>query len=345
MMNIERSGGVLTLKQKSLLRGLVCLCAIDSGEKGFLWGRVRLELVLPSNALIRTYVYASDTRSYGENRDFDGYLGGLDAAAGPGVLREIFLPVGASEDFYVDRAGRYIWFMFELLSSGEAPSLRSLRLNIAGDHMLDYLPAIYRQDAFTRRFVSIFDSMFADMEREIEMLPARFDYENAEDEMLSCLAEWVCVDSAGLDDAAIRERIGTAFSDYEDLYTVRGVKRSVKRLVGREPFIIESADVDPNAPDCPDSELYRRIYGDNPYKFFILLEDNTFHNNTERSVFFQKMRNLIPADTEFELILLKRCVQLDWHTYLGINSVVGNYVAAVIDGITTIHYDTTIGAK
>lgn len=55
------------------------------------------------------------------------------------------------------------------------------------------------------------------------------------------------------------------------------------------------------------------------------------------------MQGLIPAGMSLELVLLKQCVQLDWHTYLGINSRVGSYVPAVIDENVTIHYDTTIG--
>ena len=42
-------------------------------------------------------------------------------------------------------------------------------------------------------------------------------------------------------------------------------------------------------------------------------------------------------------MLLKKCIQLDWHAYLGINSVVGSYVPAAIDENTTIHFDTMIG--
>jgi len=55
------------------------------------------------------------------------------------------------------------------------------------------------------------------------------------------------------------------------------------------------------------------------------------------------MRELIPAETTLELVLLKPCVQLDWHTYLGINSQIGSYVQAAIDEKMTIHYNTTIG--
>ena len=59
--------------------------------------------------------------------------------------------------------------------------------------------------------------------------------------------------------------------------------------------------------------------------------------------FLVRMQGLIPAGMSLELVLLKQCVQLDWHTYLGINLARGQHVPAVIDENVTIHYDTTIG--
>ena len=214
-------------------------------------------------------------------------------------------------------------------------------MRVSGDHMTDYLPAIYREQDFTRRFLLIFDSMFLDMEREIVNLPRRMDYESADPAMLSYLASWMCIEEGGGDE--LKARLSSALSDYETLYTVEGVRRSVKRLTGQDPLIIEHFTVAPNRPECSNSELYRRLYGENPCRFFVLLPDGTFKSRQEMGGFRRRMESLIPAGTAMELVLLKPCVQLDWHTYLGINSRIGGYVPAAIDEKTTIHYDTTIG--
>lgn len=60
--------------------------------------------------------------------------------------------------------------------------------------MVDYLPAIYQEEDFTRRFLSIFDSVFTDMDRAIDRLPGQLDYEHAGGELLRYLAQWVCVE-------------------------------------------------------------------------------------------------------------------------------------------------------
>ena len=89
--------------------------------------------------------------------------------------------------------------------------------------------------------------------------------------------------------------------------------------------------------------LYRRLYGEDPYRFFVLLPEDTFAGQREREQFQRDMEEVIPAGMTMQMIQLKPCVQLDWHTYLGINARIGGYVPAVIDEQATIHYDTTIG--
>lgn len=340
---VEPFGDGLRLDCGRATTGLYCMAAVDSGENGFRWSRAVVEAELPPDTALRVYAYASDTRQWGPWPDLDRGIRSLEGDPLP-ALREIFGPPAAeSGDFYIRRTGRYLWLAFQLAATGSAsPCIHALRLWMRGDHMTDYLPAIYQEDDFTRRFLSVFDSVYTDMERAIDELPGRVDYERAEGPLLSYLASWVCVER-GETAQTLRQRIGTALSDYEDRYTLAGVRRSVRRLTGREPILIEYFEVSPNRPDCQDPELYRRLYGEDPYRFFVLLPEDTFSSQRERKEFQRDMEELIPAGMSMRMIQLKPCVQLDWHTYLGINSRVGGYVPAAIDEQVTIHYDTTIG--
>lgn len=335
-------GDALTLAQGER-RGFVCLPALDSGEQGFAWGRLSLDCELALDSVIRTRAYASDTPQVEGFASMEAYLASLGPEAAGSAL---FAPAGRGDDCYIDQSGRYLWLMLEFMASGRPPRLNAVRAHLSGDHMIDYLPAIYRRDGgFTKRFLSIFDSILMDMEQAVYDLPARFDYETASGRMLAYLAQWMCVEAGDGPPDTLAQRIRTAQADYESLYTVEGVRRSVRRLTGREPILIESADVDPNRPGCANSALYRRLYGENPYQFFILLPEDTFSTRARMEAFLSRMRELIPAGTEFELVLLKRCVQLDRHTYLGVNTMVSDYVPVVIDENTTIHYDTMIGGN
>lgn len=323
--------------------GVYCLAAVDSGEKGFQWGRAAVEADLPPDTALRLYARAADTRRWGNWLDLDQGIRALKGDPIP-ALREIFgPPVSDSRDCLLPCVGRYLWVMLELTATGtQTPVIQKLRLWMGGDHMVDYLPAIYQGEDFTRRFLSIFDSMYTDMDRTIDALPGRMDYQHTEGDLLRCLASWVCVERGGSEEH-LREQIRTALPDYEDLYTLEGVRRSVRRLTGREPILIEPFQVSPNRPDCQDPALYRRLYGEDPYRFFVLLPEDTFSGQKEREQFQRDMEEVIPAGMTMQMIQLKPCIQLDWHTYLGINARIGGYVPAVIDEQATIHYDTTIG--
>jgi phage tail-like protein len=323
--NIEHAGDALTIRRSASSAASVYLGAVDSGERGFVWGRVSLEAELPQDTLIRTCAFASD-----------------DALEDP--EDEAYLPVGESEDFYLAAEGRYLWLKLVFIGSEHAPVLHAVRLWMYGDHMLDYLPEIYRGNDFTKRFLSVFDSIAMDTEREIERMPERFDFERASGDMLRHLASWLSAEDEDFeDDASLREYMRSLSGVYESLYTAEGVRRSVRRLTGREPLIIESADVDPNSPDCPDSGLYRRLYGENPYRFFILLPEDTFENSRELAAFTRRMGKLIPANTSFSTVLLTPGARLDRHSYLNINTMVSDYTQAVIDESRAMNSDTTIG--
>ena len=229
---VEPWGDGLRLDSARAATGVYCMAAVDSGENGFSWGRAAVEADLPPDTALRVYAYASDHRGWGSWSDLDQGIRSLEGDPMP-VLREVFgPPVSESGDCLLGKTGRYLWVMLELTATGAgAPVVRALRLWMRGDHMVDYLPAIYQEDGFTRRFLSIFDSLYTDMDRAIDALPGEIDFDHARGDLLRYLAQWVCVE-AGEGEALLRERIRTALSDYEDLYTVEGVRRSVRRLTG-----------------------------------------------------------------------------------------------------------------
>ena len=162
------------------------------------------------------------------------------------------------------------------------------------------------------------------------------------DEMLHYLAEWLCL-RPWEDPEQLKTQLPDILDNWEMMYTAEGIRRSARILTGQEPYLIEPASVNPNDPVCRNPALYRKLYGENPYRFFLLFPQETFAGRREMERFLDRMRDRIPAGTELELVLLKPAVQLDVHTYLGINSQIRGYVPASISENVTIHYDTMIG--
>ena len=110
------------------------LFPVDSGESGFAWSRVKLEARLPRDPAVRVFALAGDRPE--REGDF-----------GP--------PCGTGTDFYLGVTGRYLWLALELTgASGESPLVSRVSIRMSGDHMVDYLPAIYQEQDFTYRFLS-----------------------------------------------------------------------------------------------------------------------------------------------------------------------------------------------
>ena len=319
-------------------RGVICLSAVDGGETDFLWSRLRLRASVPRDAGIRIYARASDAPSWPEWEDGP-------APDGLRVAKLFGPPKGGGTDLWLKEHGRYLWLALELTAGGaDGPRIDAVSLRFSGDHMVDYLPEIYQNQDFTYRYLSIFNSMFQDMEQEIDTLSRDVSPESASPEMLGFLAQWLCVRRT-VDPGTLRTELFDLLAGYETMYTPESIRSSAAALAGREPWLIEYFMVDFNDRKCPNPALYRKLYGEDPYRVFLLFPQDTFASQNDIERFLEWMQEMIPAGTELELVLLKPCVQLDWHTYLGINSRIGSYIPAQLNETTAIHYDATIGGE
>jgi len=337
--SVEQRGDSLQLSEGAF-EGVAFLPPFDSGEDDFRWGRVRLQISLPKDASVCIYARASD------EREWDAWQNAAGAPRGTMEARALFgEPKAPCGDAWLSERGRWLWLAIGFSSTGaERPRLDAVSILAESDHLTDYLPAIYQKSEFTYRYLSVFTAMLQDLEERIARSRRQLDPAVADPEMLRYLAHWLCADGS-LPEEELRRALPRAIEEYETMYTVEGIRRSVQRLTGEAPLIIEHFEVDPNDPSCSDPDLYRRLYGDDPYRFFLLLPQGTFTEQRQMEHFLEQLEELVPAETTPELVLLKPCVQLGWHTYLGINSRIGEYVTAVIDELVTIHYDTAIGGQ
>ena len=326
--------------------GFICFPVIDSCEAGFRWSRAWLEGCFPPDTTVRLRCYLSDTMEEVKG-GFDWQVRHLLEKDDPlTAARMLFgTPISDATDFLIPGNGRYLRLMAEIgNTNGEKPYISALRVQTAADHMTDYLPAIYRDDDFTYRFLSIFDSMVSDLEQSINSISRELDIQQANAEMLPYLASWLCLEPIA-DKEALQQIAQTALEDYETMYSVEGIRRTVRRLTGHEAIIIEGKDVDANAADAGNSDMLRQLYGDNPFQFFVLMEEEALPSAQAREEFVEQMKRYIPAGVEMKLVVLRQGVQLGSHTYLEINSMLKGFVPAAIGDNTSIYVDTMIGGN
>ncbi len=116
---------------------------------------------------------------------------------------------------------------------------------------LDYLPAVFRQDEFMGRFLLIFESILAPLERVVDELPLYTDPAVCPAEMLGYLARWVALEpDERLPEARLRRLIASAAEVHRWRGTRRGLKVYLQALTGVEPLITENTDGTRLGRDC-----------------------------------------------------------------------------------------------
>jgi phage tail-like protein len=115
----------------------------------------------------------------------------------------------------------------------------TLAVQAKGDY-LQYLPAIYEDDAFMGRFLMLFESFWGPIERQIDSLPFYFDPRMTPPEFLPWLASWI---DLVLDEQWPEERRRQLLRSAVPLYRKRGTQKGLEDYLeiyaGTRPEVVE----------------------------------------------------------------------------------------------------------
>jgi phage tail-like protein len=138
-----------------------------------------------------------------------------------------------------------LWVAVRFTGDGHSTAiLEQLRIDFDHEGYDEYLPALYHRDpasrAYLHRLLAVFESGFETVEREIDLLPVRFDPEAAPRESLRWLAETIGSDfDAEWTEAIARNVIATAVERYGRRGTLAGLRDSIRALTGLDVRIEE----------------------------------------------------------------------------------------------------------
>jgi phage tail-like protein len=146
---------------------------------------------------------------------------------------------------------RYLWLKLELsgLTPRAAAKVRELRVYYPRLSYLRYLPAVYQENGpsreFLERFLSLFETVFGDLEATIARIPEVFTPEMAPSAFLDWLAQWLDLGIEEDWDAAVKRRlIERAAGLYERKGTPEGLADFIEVVVGQRPLILESFEAE-----------------------------------------------------------------------------------------------------
>ncbi|MFL6332149.1 MAG: phage tail protein [Pyrinomonadaceae bacterium] len=354
------------LAGSSLVKGRYFSRSLDSAEEGTEWHKFVLDAELPANTQVQISYRAADDKQVtvrGSTANLDRYIeeaANLEEeeraqrAADLDALDWSVPAVNAGDALVLDNVGRYLWLRVDLIGGEEAaPSIGSLRLDFPRDTYLRYLPAVYQEDAqsrgFLERFLSLFETFFSETEESIGHLARYFDVDSslATGDFLRWLASWLSIsEDKSWSEEQLRELVRRAPELYRQRGTRDGLEAMIEIFTGTRPLVVEHFQTTGCAQSAAAKrgtdegggqrvqsleEIYRNLYGTDPYCFCVLLWPYRTETRGEKKIVRRlseeerkAVRRIVdaekPAHTCAGLLALQPWINLDMHTYLEVNT-------------------------
>lgn len=339
---------------------------LDSGIKNCTWHRLALQADIPDKTVLDVYFHASDDSALKYAID-DILLSSQSTQEKADQIDKKIQWIGPEKNpkdmLFRGESGRYLWLKLALKTFDEKvrPSVTQMKVFYPRISYLRYLPAIYQEDPVSREFLerllSIFETVFYDLETEISHIFKYFDSDTTPQNFLSWLASWLNI---ALEEDWPEEKkrylIREAYSLYKRKGTLSGIIKLIEIYTGRAAIILEHLRT--GKPIVLGKEFrlgVNTILVQTPVRGFRLGDDSilgrvalrdvvqsledpflqTAHRFTiildltsqEFSLYEKGLRRILneekPAHTAYTLIT-SHDKGMGW-TYIGINSRVGDY--------------------
>lgn len=291
---------------------------LDSWEKETVWHRMVVGALVGGNMAVTVNVYATDSEIEREKIERGRNMRTVEQRmeAMRGLLQ---LSERNPEDMLLHSVqGRYLWIGVILWGNGQkGPEVSLIQVFFPKEVWTSYLPELYqtKEAEFLERFLSVFQTVYGQVEEEIRHGARYLDIQAAPPEVLAAVGRWLNVDNIHLwTTEHLREYLKNGARTYECRGTASGLERMVEIFIGEKPFIQESREE--NAA----------------HRFLLFLSERVVPDQKTYQALKRIVREGKPADMEADVIILRPWLVLGQYTYLGINSYLNEYQEALLDG-------------
>lgn len=309
------------------------LGVIDSAQIDCPWGRLAFEGTMADDAVLTVHVLATNETEFvfdGAPIDINSFvLNDKVEVKDKATLFHSFGAlhhVGSTDLLLYSQKGRYLWVWLELTGAGEA-SFDHFRIYVPGDNFYRTFPEIYHKDGeFFHRYLSIFSSLYGDLQEKIDHLDKYIDVDTCPDEVLPLFADWLGIQLDGnfLDTKSLRTLLKVA----PKLIATKGTKSAIELVVSlfveEDVYIIERNLLNDN-----QRAMGGDLYGDTPYDFTVLI--NRKGNEGLRTRLQFLIDQFKPMRSRGNIVFLGNCSGLDAFSYMDINGTVLQNTPGVLD--------------
>lgn len=351
MENMDFDDGGIQVREGKQTYAAYLSRVMDCGEEEMVWHRFTCKNSGADMAPVRITFYASDSNeveSDGSRCLIQDYLRRTDVSieekkAHLSSFRKKEA-VQTTDILLHEVCGRYFWFLVELYRQNEyLPRLSDMMVYFPKQSWLKYLPEIYEeashQDSFLERYLGIFQSLYEELEYKIVHASALLDPESTEKEFLSWLASWLDIEDSYI---WSENQLRYLLLHAKELFALRGTKEGILRFVklytGEDAFVVEQHQIDWFRSDIEKYTRLKRLYGDSPYEFSVLIKEAGLEKNGSYHVLQKIIEDIKPAYMNFNIVSLKPYIFLGSYSYLGVNSVLERYRPLLLDGSSMVPF-------
>lgn len=321
---------------------------MDSREEGNRWHRAVIRSVAYGDDSIRFCFYCSDSRQvYVEGRLMDWTEVIRSRELDTRKKRELMRPFLTHEilnpqDILLYHArGRYLWLEIQLFCQAEfTPEILDIKIYAENHSFIQYLPEIYQteeQNDFLERYLSLFEAVYQDLDEKIRNAACQLDPRSTRPDFLNWMAEWV-----GITDIHLwpEEKLRILLRGIVRKNLVRGTRQYMEYIVeiftGEKPFFVEYCEIEQYREEPRVYANLKTYYAHGPYEVNILVREQAVPTLREQRALKKVIENMKPAHIEVHLVILRPYIYLNQNVYIGINSALGTYERALLNGVAGI---------
>lgn len=353
MEHVAVSPGGITVEPGFFGKAVFFSRVLDSAREGTIWNRMTSHINENGHAAIQISFYTSDELVFeeqGQLVNMNDFLrsGELSVSEKKERLRPFLREkLSYGRDLLLHGLeGRYLWFLLEIYPQTEdVIELGDFMVSFPVQSWTTYLPEIYQKEmgnnSFLDRYLSIFQSLYDDMGSQIRSIVSCLDPRTAGYEYLGWMAEWLDVEEPHMwNERQLRFLLEHAMEFQEFRGTRRGIELFVELYTGEKPFVVEWQDWECYMEVKGQGRMLRQLYAEDPGTFTVLVREECVPSYKEHQTLRRMLEQIKPIQMDVQLVLLKPYIFIDGYSYLGVNSVLGQYDGAVLGGNSRMEFAT-----
>jgi phage tail-like protein len=236
--------------------------------------------------------------------------------------------------------GRYLWVFIRATGARLDSSFRieGFHVEFPQGSFIEYLPEIYQEsgrNSFFERYLTVFQSLYEDLEHEVERIPEYLDYETAPDKNLPLFAAWTGSWDAGYEYRPQQMRY--LLRNLQKIQSGRGTRQTLEQMIriftGKDAVIIEYFKWhDWMEKESSMEEIYERLFGRSEDTFTVILDMSDKSGDLSRGRLLDLLEAYVPLGMHCNLVLLEKNSRMDGHCYLDRNGCLSTPAAADAGG-------------